>query len=99
MHSNDKINNLSLTSEVPPKPIVAKIDSGCSGHFFTFPDAKQALDNIKYETGPTGILPDKSKVTSGITGNLPIPGLSAKGSQAYGFKGITNSSLMSVATF
>ena len=42
-------------------------------------------------------MPDQSKVTSEIKGNLPIKGLSAKGQEAYGFKGITNSSLISVA--
>ena len=88
------------TSVVPPsKPIVAKIDSGCSGHFMPLEEAKATLENIKYETGPTGILPDKSTVTSSMNGTLPIPKLSYDGRKAYGFKGIKNCSLLSVATF
>ena len=58
--TEDKINQINNTSVVPPrKNIIAKIDSGCSGHFFPKADAKAVLDDIKYAPGPTGILPDK----------------------------------------
>ena len=56
-------------------------------------------DIREYETGPTGILPNKSTVTSSMNGTLPIPKLSYDGRKAYGFKGIRNCSLLSVATF
>ena len=45
-------------------------------------DAEAVLDNIKYETGPTGILPDKTAVTSKLNGELPIKILSQAGRKA-----------------
>ena len=54
---------------------------------------------LKYEPGPTGILPDKTPVTAELNGTLPIQHLSHEGKKAYGFKGITNCALLSVATF
>lgn len=97
MGGSSRIN----TSEVPPirQSIIAKIDSGCSGHFMSKADAEAVLDNIKYEPGPTGILPDKTLVTSQLNGELPFADLSPDGRQVYGFKGITNCTLLSVATF
>ena len=59
--------------------IIAKIDSGCSGHFFTYKDAL-LLSNVQPAIGPTGILPDKSRVTSELKGSLPVHGLSNEGS-------------------
>jgi hypothetical protein len=86
-----------LSSVVPPTSTIAKIDNEGSGHFFTYKDELLALTDVHKANGPTGILPDQSKVKSEIKGNLPVPGLSAKGQEAYGFKGITNSSLILVA--
>ena len=38
---------------------------------------------LKYEPGPTGILPDKTPVTAELNGTLPIQHLSHEGKKAY----------------
>ena len=80
--------------------IVAKLDSGATGHYGRKKDAHILKNRSRIKDGPSVLLPDSSTTISDEDGFLPLPDqLSDVAKHAYIFEGITNSTLLSVGKF
>ena len=96
----DKLNLLNsplIESVAHPQPVViAKADSGASGHYFRENDMK-ALVNIKQPTPQTIVqLPDDSTMSSSHDAELPIFVLSKHAKKVRIFPNLASSSLLSI---
>jgi hypothetical protein len=81
----------------PPNAILAKADSGASGHCFK-PSDRTVLSALRSTPfGPTVMLPDSTNMQVTHAGQLPLhSSLSAKAKTAHILDGMTNSSLISI---
>ena len=77
--------------------VISKADSGASQHYFKNEDVPVISNCTKTQVGPTVSLPDGTSMQATKTGNLELsPLLSKKATAVHVFKGIQNSSLLSI---
>ena len=96
--NNNRWKILPTLTRLPPKPqVVCKADTGASSNYLTERDEHilQKIETVK--NGPMVKLPNNYQIQASKQGLLPLPSvLSNKARTAHVFKGLTNSSLLSI---
>ena len=87
----------TLAKLPPPKSITCKADAGASSNYIAQKD-ENALRNIELvQNGPKVKLPNNEEIQASKKGLLPLPTtLSTTARTAHVFKGLTNSSLVTI---
>ena len=96
-----KINNIcqQTSTEIPPSEhtVICKADSGATRNYFTENESYVLNDQQVIENGPKVGLPNGATLVSYLRGNIPFNKiLTSEAMQAHVFKGLTNSSLISI---